>query len=49
MLMIVGQSSSPEEAKELEFIIKSMLVGKRARCLALKTKNEVKREVTTSF
>jgi hypothetical protein len=38
MLMIVGQISTPEEAKEIEFITKSWVVGTRARSLALKAK-----------
>ncbi len=32
--MIVGQVSTVEEAKEIEFITKSFVVGKRARALA---------------
>jgi len=38
MLMIVGQISSAEEAKEIEFITKLLLVGNRARTLAHKTR-----------
>jgi hypothetical protein len=38
--MIVGQISSLEEAKEIEFITKSFVVGSRARELALKTKTQ---------
>jgi hypothetical protein len=34
-MMIVGQISSPEEATEVEFIVKSFVVGNRARTLAL--------------
>jgi hypothetical protein len=34
-MMIVGQVSSPEEASEIEFIVKSFVVGNRARVLAL--------------
>ena len=34
MIMIVGQVSTVEEAKEIEFITKSFVVGKRARDLA---------------
>ena len=37
MMMIVGQISTPEEAKEIEFITKSFVIGNRARSLALKT------------
>ena len=37
-MMIVGQVSSAEEAKEIEFIAKSFVVGKRAKVLALKLK-----------
>ena len=38
MMMIVGQVSTPEEAKEIEFIAKSLVIGNRARMLALKLK-----------
>lgn len=38
MMMIVGQVSSTEEAKEIEFITKSFVVGNRARALALRIK-----------
>ena len=37
-MMIVGQISNPEEAKEIEFITKSFVVGNRAKALALKIK-----------
>jgi len=37
-MMIVGQVSNPKEAKEIEFITKSFVVGNRARALALKLK-----------
>ncbi len=37
-MMIVGQISSTEEAKEVESIAKLLVVGNRARALALKTK-----------
>jgi len=33
-MMIVGQVSSPEEATEVEFIVKSFVVANRARALA---------------
>ena len=39
-MMIVGQVSSPEEAKEMEFIAKMLVVGSRARVLALQIKEE---------
>jgi len=39
-MMIVGQVSSPEEAKEMEFIAKMLVVGNRARILALQVKEE---------
>jgi len=39
-MMIVGQVSTPEEAKEIEFITKSFVVGNRARALALKLREE---------
>lgn len=38
MMMIIGQISTPEEAKEIEFITKSFVVGNRARELAQKIK-----------
>ncbi|MEM0493402.1 MAG: hypothetical protein QXS02_05575 [Candidatus Thermoplasmatota archaeon] len=38
MLMIVGQISSPEEAKEIESITKCMVVANRVRVLALQIK-----------
>jgi hypothetical protein len=34
-MKIVGQVSTPEEAKEIESITKSFVVGNRARALAL--------------
>jgi len=37
-MKIVGQISSPEEAKEIESITKSFVVGNRARALALSAK-----------
>ncbi len=37
-MMIVGQISTPNEAKEIEFITKSFVVGTRARALGLKVK-----------
>ena len=39
-MMIVGQVSSQKEAKEIEFITKSFIVGSRARVLALKVKKD---------
>jgi hypothetical protein len=36
--MIVGQVSNSNEAEEIEFITKSLVVGNRARILALKSK-----------
>ncbi len=33
-MMIVGQVSSPEEATDIEFIIKSFVVANRAKALA---------------
>jgi len=39
-MMIVGQISSHNEAKEIEFITKSFVVGNRARELALKAKDK---------
>jgi len=37
-MMIVGQVSSSEEAKEVESIAKLLVVGNRVRALALKSK-----------
>jgi len=34
MMMIVGQISNAEDAKEIEFIAKSLVIGNRARVLA---------------
>ena len=39
-MMIVGQVSSKEEAKEMELIYKAHVVGKMARNLAEQIKNE---------
>jgi len=35
-MKIVGQISTPEEAKEIEFIAKSLVVGNRIRLLVHK-------------
>jgi hypothetical protein len=37
-MMIVGQVSNAEEAKDVEFIAKSFVVANRARTLALQLK-----------
>jgi len=37
-MMIVGQVSSPQEAKEVELIAKCLVVGNRARVLAAQAK-----------
>ena len=37
-MMIVGQVSSPEEAKQIESIVKILVVGSRARKLGLISK-----------
>ena len=37
-MMIVGQVSTPEEAKEMELVVKLFVVGNRARFLALQCK-----------
>jgi len=37
-MMIVGQISSPQEAKEMEFVAKCLVVGNRARLLAAQAK-----------
>ena len=37
-LLLVGQISTPEQARELEFTTKLFVVGKRARELAQKIK-----------
>lgn len=39
-MMIVGQVSNPEEAKDMEFVAKCLVVGNRARILAGKIKKE---------
>ena len=39
-MMIVGQISNQSEAKELEFITRSFVVGNRARELALKARSK---------
>ena len=38
MMKIVGQISSEDEAKEIEFITKSFVIGNRARYLASRIK-----------
>jgi len=40
MMKIVGQVSSEDEAKEIEFITKSFVIGNRARDLASKLKKD---------
>lgn len=40
-MMIVGQISGKQEAKEIEYIAKSFIIGNRARTLAQKAKNKV--------
>jgi hypothetical protein len=37
-MMIVGQISSPQEAKEMELVAKCFVVGNRARLLASQAK-----------
>ena len=37
-MKIVGMISTPDEAKELEFIAKALVIGNRARVLAIKTR-----------
>ena len=37
-MMIVGQVSSPTEAKEMEFVAKCLVVANRARVLASQIK-----------
>lgn len=37
-MLIVGQISSPQEAKEMEFVTKVFVVGNRARILAQRLK-----------
>jgi hypothetical protein len=39
-MIVVGQISTLEEAKEIEYIRRLALVGNRARTLALKTREE---------
>ena len=41
MMMIVGIVSSAEEAKQIEFIAKTLVVGNRARILASERKKRV--------
>ena len=36
-MIVVGQISTPEEKKEIEFIAKIFIVGNRARSLGLQT------------
>jgi hypothetical protein len=38
MMKIVGQVSSAEEAEEIEFIMKSFVIGNRAKDLASRLK-----------
>ena len=38
-MMIVGQVSNAEEAKQMEFIVKVLVVGNRAKVLASKVKS----------
>ena len=40
-MMIVGQVSTPEEAQQMEFIVKMFVVGTRARVLADQIKKKV--------
>ena len=40
-MMIVGQISTPEEAKEIELAAKIFVVGNRARALAAKIKKRM--------
>ncbi len=40
-MMIVGQISTPEEAKEIELAAKIFVVGNRARTLAAKIKKRM--------
>jgi len=37
-MMIVGQITTPEEAKEMEFVVKVLVVRNRAKTLAMKLK-----------
>ena len=39
-MKIVGQVSSPEEAKQMEFAVKLVVVGNRARVLAAQLRGE---------
>ena len=39
-MKIIGQVSSPEEEKEIQFIVKTRVDGIRAKMLALKAKKE---------
>jgi hypothetical protein len=40
-MMIVGQITNQEEAKEMEFIAKVLVVGRRAKVLAEEGKKKV--------
>jgi len=40
MIMIVGQVSNPQEAKDIEFIAKSLVVGNRIRKIVHDLKEE---------
>ena len=40
-MMIVGQVSNSEEAKEIESVVKLSIVGKRAKILGLKSKKVI--------
>ena len=42
-MMIVGQISNQEEAKEMEFIVKMHVVGNRARDLAEQMKKGIEK------
>lgn len=42
-MLIVGQVSSPQEAKEITFIVKCFVVGNRARLLGRKSLKKVKK------
>jgi len=40
-MKIVGQISSPEEAKQMEYAVKLTVVGNRARVLASRIRKEM--------
>ena len=48
-MMIVGQISNPEEAKEVELIVKNLVVANRAKALAKKITINIKKSVIKKY